>query len=333
MPLLGQDEVQSAFLRVLLACGIARERAEACAGIFLANTLAGVQSHGVNRFPRFIGQLRSGHIDPAAEPEPIQSLGALERWNGRRGIGPLNARQMMNRAVVLARQNGIGLVALANTNHWMRGGTYGYQAAEQGFIGICWTNTIGLMPPWGGRSARIGNNPLVVAVPGEPITLVDLAMSMFSYGALESHRLAGRPLPADGGYDAEGNLSRDPGAIEQTRRILPMGLWKGSGLAIVLDMMAALLSGGLSTVEITEDQNDEFGVSQVFIAIDVERLSEGTTRAEKLARIRDYILSSEPAEAGRPLHLPGHDLAGRIEAQQRKGIVVDDGVWAKINAL
>jgi 3-dehydro-L-gulonate 2-dehydrogenase len=89
----------------------------------------------------------------------------MERWDGRRGPGNLNAHASMARAIALAREHGVGCVALANTNHWMRGGSYGWQAAEAGVIGICWTNTLANVPPWGASEPRIGNNPLVVAVP------------------------------------------------------------------------------------------------------------------------------------------------------------------------
>lgn len=159
---------------------------------------------------------------------------------------------MMDRAIELAADHGIGLVALRNANHWMRGGSYGWQAAEKGYIGICWTNSIAVMPPWGAKECRIGTNPLIVAIPSTPITMVDMSMSMFSYGMLEVNRTAGRQLPVDGGFDDEGNLTKEPGVIEKNRRILPMGYWKGSGMSIVLDMIATLLSDGASVAEVTQ---------------------------------------------------------------------------------
>lgn len=78
----------------------------------------------------------------------------------------------------------------------------------------------------GRKECRIGTNPLIVAIPSTPITMVDMSMSMFSYGMLEVNRLAGRQLPVDGGFDDEGNLTKEPGVIEKNRRILPMGYWK-----------------------------------------------------------------------------------------------------------
>ena len=180
----------------------------------------------------------------------------------------------MDGAIALARAHGIGCVALSNTNHWMRGGTYGWQAADAGVIGVCWTNTMPNLPPWGADTPRIGNNPLVIAVPRpEGHVVLDMAMSQFSYGALASYRLRGEQLPVPGGFDRDGALTRDPAAIEASRRPLPIGFWKGSGLALMLDMVAALLAGGRATHEIPQVPEQETGLSQVFLAFDVAAIA------------------------------------------------------------
>ena len=287
------EELKAAFRRVLVDRGVKADTADACAEMFARTTESGVYSHGVNRFPRFIQQLDAGDIIPDAQPTRVTSLGAIEQWDARRSIGNLTAKKMMDRATELAADHGIGLVALRNANHWMRGGSYGWQAAEKGYIGICWTNSIAVMPAWGSKACCIGTNPLIVAIPSTPITMVDMSMSMFSYGMLEVNRLAGRTLPVDGGFDDEGHLTREPGVIEKNRRILPMGYWKGSGLSIVLDMIATLLSNGSSVAEVTQDNSDEYGVSQIFIAIEVDRLIDGPTRDAKLQRIMDFIINAE----------------------------------------
>lgn len=328
-----REQLQHEFERVLLNRGVAEQTARQCADMFATTTEFGVMSHGINRFPRFIQQLEAGDIIADAKAHCVLSLGAIEQWDARRAIGNLTARDMMDRAITLASQHGIGLVALRNANHWMRGGAYGWQAAEQGYIGVCWSNSIAVMPPWGGKSCRIGTNPLIIAIPGEPVTMVDMSMSMFSYGMLEVNRLAGRQLMVDGGFDDDGRLTRDPATIEKNRRILPMGYWKGSGLSVVLDMIATLLSNGASVAEVTEDNRDEYGISQVFIAIDVERLIDGSTRQAKLNRIMEYVTSAERAHPDEAIRLPGHKFIQQRQANRRNGIEVDDQIWAKIQAL
>ncbi len=330
---LTHQDLQAEFRRVLLKCGLAPEKADACAKLFADTTETGVYSHGVNRFPRFVEQIRAGHVRVEAEPKKLLSLGAIEQWDACRAIGNLTATAMMDRAIELASAHGIGLVALRNANHWMRGGSYGYQAAEKGYVGICWTNSIAVMPPWGSKECRIGTNPLIVAVPGSPVTMVDMSMSMFSYGMLEVNRLAGRQLPVDGGFDDDGKLTRDPAVVEKNRRILPMGYWKGSGLSIVLDMIATLLSGGLSVAEVSEEMDDEYNVSQVFIAIEVDRLIDKGTRDEKLRRICDYVLTAERSDPSQAIRLPGHEFPQMKAQNKEKGIPVDERVWEKIRAL
>lgn len=327
------QQLQQEFERVLLSRGLAAKTAAQCAEMFTTTTEFGVMSHGINRFPRFIQQLEAGDVIASAQAHCLLSLGAIEQWDARRAIGNLTARDMMDRAITLASQHGIGLVALRNASHWMRGGSYGWQAAEQGYIGICWSNSIAVMPPWGGKSCRIGTNPLIIAIPGEPVTMVDMSMSMFSYGRLEVNRLAGRQLAVDGGFDDHGRLTRDPGTIEKNRRILPMGYWKGSALSVVLDMIATLLSNGASVAEVTEDHRDEYGISQVFIAIHVERLIDGPTRQAKLTRIMEYVTSAERANPDEAIRLPGDKFIRQREASRRHGMEVDDRIWAIIQAL
>lgn len=261
------DELRSRLAAVLNAAGLAPEDAELCARIHAESTRDGVVSHGIGRIPRFVDYLNKGWVDPAARLSLVQRLGALEVFDGHFGIGVRHALDATKRAMELASEHGMGLVAVRNTTHWMRGGSYGWHAVERGYAAIMWTNTESCMPAWGAASQSIGNNPLVMAVPAEQGPMVlDMAMSQFSYGKLNSLALAGESLPVDGGFDQAGQLSRDPGAIAESRRLLPAGYWKGSGLAMLLDVMAALLSQGNPTHHIdTLGRGSGGGASQVFL--------------------------------------------------------------------
>ena len=325
------DEVERRLAAILRGLGFIEERALACARLFAETTCDGVYSHGVNRFARFVAMVRNGSVDPGAEPRVVAQFGATERWDGQRGPGNLNAHVAMARAIGLSCENGIGCVAMANTNHWMRGGTYGWQAADAGVIGISWTNTMPNVPPWGGSEPAIGNNPLVIAVPrAKGHVVLDMAMSQFSYGALESYRRRGELLPVDGGFDADGKLTRDPGAIEQSQRLLPVGFWKGSGLAVVLDMVAAMTSLGNATCNVANDSLRETGLSQVFVAIDPRTLGD----AARMDRIADQIVESlhhsRPAEDGKPVRYPGENTLRLREENRRLGLPIEDSVWEEI---
>jgi 3-dehydro-L-gulonate 2-dehydrogenase len=325
------EELQATLESVLRKLDFSARRARSCARLFAETTCDGVYSHGVNRFPRFVAMVRNGSIDVEAEPQLLAGFGALERWDGRKGPGNLNAQVCMELAIALSREHGVGCVALGNTNHWMRGGSYGWQAAEAGVIGICWTNTMPNLPAWGGAEPCLGNNPLVIAVPrvGGHVVL-DMALSQFSYGALESYKNQGKMLPVDGGFDAAGNLTRDPAAIERTRRSLPIGYWKGSGLSLVLDMMAAMISLATATHQLSTDSLREAGLSQVFLAINPAALG----CEARLAQIADEIIASlrhsQPAEKGAKIRYPGERVL-QIRAENRKlGVPVEHEVWEQI---
>jgi 3-dehydro-L-gulonate 2-dehydrogenase len=328
------DVVQGRLAAVLRGLGFSEQRADLSARLFAETTCDGVYSHGVNRFLRFVTMVRNGSVDPAAEPVLVARFGAMERWDGQRGPGNLNAYAAMSRAIELSREHGIGCIALANTNHWMRGGTYGWQAADADVIGICWTNTMPNQPPWGGAEAAIGNNPLVIGVPrSKGHVVLDMAMSQFSYGALESYRRRGELLPVEGGFDAAGTLTRDPGAILQSQRLLPTGFWKGSGLAVVLDLMAAMLSLGKATHQIENDSLRETGLSQVFVAIDPRAVGDAASMDRIADDVVDSVRGSRPAEEGKPVRYPGESTLRLREENRRLGLPIDEAVWEEILKL
>jgi 3-dehydro-L-gulonate 2-dehydrogenase len=328
-----QDELLNALLRVLLKLGFTEERARHCAQLFVETTRDGIYSHGLNRFPRFVRTIQNGLVDVDAQPNLVQSFGSLERWDGRSGPGNLNAWHSMERAIALSRGNAIGCVALSNTNHWMRGGTYGWQAANAGVIAICWTNTLPNLPPWGATDPRIGNNPLVIAVPRSAGHIVlDTAMSQFSYGALASYRSRGELLPVDGGFDTQGRLTRDPGEIEKSGRPLPIGYWKGSGLALMLDLLAGILSGGQVTYQIPADPERESRLSQVFIAIDPSSMSSKEATEEIVNQAIQHFQLPIAGE-GERVRYPGERVVKTREENMRLGIPVDPAVWEQVQKM
>jgi len=328
------DEVRGTLASVLRRLGFSPGGAETCARLFAEATRDGVYTHGINRFPRFGETVRNGSVDPGAEPLVIARFGALERWDGRKGPGNLNALAAMGRAIELGREHGVGCVAMGNTNHWMRAGTYGWQAAERGMIGICWTNTLPNLPPWGAAEPAIGNNPLVIAVPrADGPVVLDMALSQFSYGTLESYRKRGALLPVDGGFDSEGNLTRDPAAIEKSWRPLPVGYWKGSGLSVVLDMIAAMMSLGQATYQIARDVTRETGMSQMFLTMNPEALGPESRSAEIVEGVVTSLHNCPPAIPGGEVRYPGEQALRLREENTRLGLPVEPEIWEQILAM
>lgn len=330
------EEMKEKLQSILVKYGFDEKRAEESAKNFADSSLDGVYSHGYQRFPRVIDYIQKGYIDVNAVPEKITGFGAVERWDGHLGMGNLNAKMAMQRAVELAAQLGIGMVAMSNTNHWMRGGAYGWQAAEAECIGICWTNTCPNMPAWGAIDGRIGNNPFVLAVPDQngDHVVVDTAMAQYSYGKLSVCRQNGEKLPYPGGYDEEGNLTCDPAAIEKTRRVVPIGYWKGSGLSIVLDLIGGMLTLGRTVTKIGQECESEYGLTQVFIAIRPEVLNQDPDKAQEILNetLKD-IQASIPEKEGHTVRYPGQGTLIRRQENQQNGIPVNEEIWKKICEL
>ncbi len=324
------ETLQAEFNRILTQLHFTNDKAKLCARFFAENSRDGVYTHGLNRFPSFVEYVKEGLVKPDAEPTKEGGLGAIEQWNGNLGPGILNARFCMSRAIELANENGIGCIAIKNTNHWMRGGTYGWQAAEAGYISICFTNTIANLPPWGGLDPRLGNNPLVISIPRKDGHVVlDMAISQYAYGKLQQYKAQNEELPLPGGYDSQGNLSTDAAAIIESKRTLPVGFWKGSGLALVLDLMATVLSGGNSTARITASAN-ESGVSQVFICI---KPNSGEQTEQLIEEIINYTKTSRPESDGQSISYPGENTLKTREKSLKEGVWVDAQIWEKVKAL
>ncbi len=329
------DEVKHTIKRALLNLGLTEEQAEICAQIHTESSADGVESHGLNRIPRFADYVKKGWVNLAGKAELVGSKGAVENYDGHMGIGVINAIFCADRAVELAKEHGIGCVALKNTTHWMRGGTYAWRMAQAGYMGISWINTESCMPLWGSDKQSVGNNPFCIAIPREagPIVL-DMAMSQYAYGKLGVYRLAGKQLPYPGGFDQEGNLTTDPGSIEATRRILPTGYWKGSSMAIALDMAAALMANGMSGSDMDEYKKGSCGgCCQIFIAYDPYLFGSKEEIQDMLNHRVEAADAAHPIEEGKAVTCPGERTMATRAKSLREGVNVDESVWAQVQEL
>lgn len=326
-----KDTVKTAFLNM----GLEEGQAETCSVIHTQSSADGVESHGLNRIPRFAEYVQKGWINLDGKPELKGAKGAVENYDGQLGIGITNAIYCADRAMELAKVHGIGCVSLKNTTHWMRGGTYAWRMAMAGFMGISWINTESCMPLWGSDEPSVGNNPFCVAIPREdgPIVL-DMAMSQYAYGKLGVYRLAGKELPFPGGFDKDGNLTSDPGAIEESRRILPTGYWKGSGMAIALDMAAALMANGSCGTDMDEADNGSCtGCCQIFIAFDPYLFG---TKEDIQAMLNKRVAaadSSHPEREGAQVTCPGERTITTRTKSMKEGVCVDETIWEQIQSL
>ena len=324
------DTMYQEFVRVLLKRGFTKEKAELSAKLYADASRDGVYTHGLNRFPKFMTSIDKGCVNIQAEPVLKESFGFFERYDGQQGPGNLNAYACMKRTIELAKKHTMGCVALSNTNHWMRPGNYGLMAVEENCIGIMWTNTVPNMPPWGGREARLGNNPVVLAIPhGDTPVLVDVAMSMFSYGKLESYARSGKELPVDGGYNKEQEITKNAAEILETHQCIPIGYWKGSGLSLALDLIAATLAGG-RTSRMVGELPVETELSQVFMAISLDAVEDKEVLMKHIDETLCDMKTSLPVSEDHPVYYPGENMMRVRKENMELGIPVDEGIWQKV---
>lgn len=324
------QEMKTVFYNTLLRNGFTEAAAKQCAKVFTANSVDGIITHGVNRFARFVEYIQKGFVNKEAVSTLKNKFNGVEQWDGNLGAGIINATAATNRSMELAKEFGIGCVTLSNTHHWLRGGTYGWQAAKAGYIFIGFTNTLANMPAWKAIDARLGNNPLVIAMPyNDEAIVLDMAMSQYSYGALETAAMKNETLSVAGGFNSTGNLTNKPEEIIESRRVLPVGYWKGAGLSLLLDILAAVLSGGFAVHEISKKEA-EFGLSQVFICIDAGKLGSGASIVKIVENIISDYKGSEAADGEKNILYPGERVLQARKRNMENGIPVLKNVWDAI---
>lgn len=330
MPRIPADRLISHLTGLFIDVHVPLARARRLAELFTQASADGVWSHGVHRVPALLALLHGKTpYNTTWDPKLIAAFGALQRYDGLGGFGSLNAEFCIDRAMELAAANGVGCVALRNTRHWGRPGNCGWRAAERRFLAICWTNTPPNMPAWGEgvATAAVGNNPIVFAAPGKDgeHLVLDMALSQFSFGKMATHRAENRPLPVAGGIDAAGAATTDAAAILNGGLPWPIGFWKGSGLATLLDAFAAILSDGADTQSLTLVE-DDLGISQVFLAFQPDRLG-GRAASERTREIIEGLAAASPQS-----RYPGQAALAHRRESEIEGVYVRDDVWAKLSS-
>ena len=302
------------------------------AEIFAGNSLDGVYSHGMNRYPRYLSDMESGLCDAkVTQAERVSGLGGLEVWDAHFGVGPLIAQQMAERAIELARTHGIACVALRNNSHWLRAGRSGLMMADAGMMGLCMTNTCMNLVAYGAKEPSTGNNPITIAIPRRAGSLVmDMAVSQYAFGKLEIMAQEGGMLDTPCGYDTDGNLTNDPQKIVESGLMTPMALWKGSALSIMIDLMVSMLSLGRTSLAIGTPADGEKGMSQMFVCMNPAAVIDMDKAEAQMEKTIAFLNSLEPKDGVHGVHAPGENLEKTRARNRECGIPVTEDTWQKI---
>jgi len=291
--------------------------------------LRGVGSHGVQRLPAYARGLRSGAIVARPELRIVQDSGWAVVLDGGGGMGQLAAQAGMRLALERAAERGHGAVAVRHSNHCGAMAYYAMQAVERRCIGFAATNAGINMMPTGGREKMVGNNPLAYAIPtGREAPLVlDMATSVVAGGKLDVARLRGEPIPLGWALDKEGRPTTDPVAARQGA-LLPLGGPKGYGLAVVLDVLCGVLSGGRFGKGLGLP-----GSSHFFEAYAIEAFTPYEDFIARMGALVDQLHACPPAEGSTGVLLPGEPEHRLRQQRLREGLPLEDTLVVELNAV
>jgi LDH2 family malate/lactate/ureidoglycolate dehydrogenase len=317
--------------------GFSWQGAGRTAAVVVEADLRGVHSHGVRLLGEHLPQIRRGTINPAATAELIRESGATALYDGHHGYGPDLCASVLDRLIDLGRTFGIGLVSIRNSSHWGCPAYYTRRIAHSGLIGIGMTNTSPAMPIWGSSAKSVGNNPLTIAAPrpgGEPIVL-DMAMQVASWGKIALAARSEAKLPPGAGFDRSGHPTEDAQEILRSGRARPVGDYKGSGLAVMMEILTGIMAAGQSCFAVGRAlaEGSHQHKTQTFIAIQVGVFASRDTYAKSLAAFCRETTHAPLAEGFSAIMLPG-DRSNELLAERRQnGIPVTESMRVGIDRI
>ena len=327
MPVVAYEEVERVVGALLGRAGVPAGNAAVQAALLVDAQARGLASHGLMRLPRILERIANGVADPRATGVHEWRAPGVLKVDGQQGLGPVVALSALAAAVERARSQGVVVVSIAHSNHIGSLGFYAERMAAAGQCLLAFTTSEALVHPWGGRSAMLGTNPIAIGVPtgGTPFVM-DTATSIVSMGKIHDHAARGAPIPADWALDAEGNATTDA-AKARDGAIAPFGGAKGYALGLAFELLVAGLAGAAlgRAVKGTLDSTEPCTKADLFIVID-----------QPVAALDAYlalIREAPPAEGFSHIRIPGERGRALREERRRKGIPVNDALWARFQDL
>jgi uncharacterized oxidoreductase len=333
------DRLREIVARILAAAGASQADGRVVADHLVDSNLSGHDSHGVGMLPFYVRGIASGVLDPRAHATIEDRGGGILAADGQRGFGQVVAREAIAAAMLRARAVGVGLVGLRNAFHVGRIGTYGEQAATEGFLSIHFVNVIGhrpLVAPFRGSDPRFSTNPFCVTLPrpgGAPPLVLDFATSIVALGKTRVALNRGKTMDDGTLIDAQGRSTNDPAVMWRDPKgaILPFGLHKGYGLALMCELLAGAVAGAGTSATIPA-QDDRIDNGMFSLVIDPARFAAAERIEREVASAVEFIKASPPADPELPVLVAGEpELAARAE-RSKAGIPIEIATWEELRA-
>ena len=329
-----------AFTRdALLACGVPAADAEVAAKQMIEADITGFDAHGIARLGLYVGWLKSGRVKSKADIKVLQRSASTALVDGGDGIGHLVMTYAMNLAIEMARETGVGWVGARNSNHAGAAGIYPEMALAHGMVGIyAAVSTINHMAPWGGAEPLMGTNPIAFAIPAgkEAPIVFDIATSLSSFGNIRMRQLSGEPLEEGWVVHSKtGEPILDPNKAHEGV-LLPIGGHKGSGLALMIGLLAGVLNGAAFGRDVIESQahgSDPTNTGQFVVALDVSRFIAPELFAAEMDRHLNDLRSSPKLPGFDAIRIPGEDRRRRRVDRSANGVSLPAGQIKQLDDL
>jgi uncharacterized oxidoreductase len=338
VPTFPADRLRQFATDVFRASGFSAEEAEVVARSLVDANLCGHDSHGLIRIPQYLNALADGRLKLGPALTVLHETPAVLACDGGWGPGQVQAHRLLRRLIPKAREVGVAAGTLKHCGHVGRLGEYAEAAAAEGLALFGTVNNHGFgraVAPPGGKTGRIGTNPLCLGVPAEPPVVLDIGTSVCAEGKVRVAFNKGEPAPSGWLLDGEGRPTTDPGVLYREPRgtILPLGgpqAYKGFGLGLLLDMLA----GGLSGAPCSRPDVGPLSANAVlFVLFDSAHFAGRDHFRAEVTTLAANVRSCPPAADGPGIQLPG-DPERRARAQREAGgIRLDDGTWGQLTAL
>lgn len=337
MPIVQADRLTKIGAALLRAAGASKDEADAVAVGCINANLAGHDSHGIIAIPTYIDRIKVGHIVPGEKWTIVQESPATTVIDGHWGFGFYVNAKAMELTIEKAKKTNVAACTVFRQSHVGRLAAYPLMAARAGMIGIATADSgrsTKVVAPFGGREARLGTNPISIAVPSDldgPIYL-DMATSAVAAGKVALAAARNEPIPQGWVVGKDGKLTTDPKQLRQGGALLPLGGsegYKGSGLAAMVEILCGILTGLGFGVEPTGRHNDG-----TFMAVfNVEAFRPLKDFKKEVADFAHYLNATPPSEGSKGVLYPG-EIENRTEKERQKsGIDVEDATWDKLKQL
>jgi LDH2 family malate/lactate/ureidoglycolate dehydrogenase len=291
----------------------------------------------VLRLESYGERLRSGAMDARARIVVEDLAPALARVDGANAVGPLVGRRALREAMTRARAHGVGIAFARNSNHFGAIAPYCLLAADEGFASMICSNASVTIAPTGAAETRLGNNPLGFGVPrpgGRPVIL-DMAMSVVARGKIRAALRKGEKIPDSWATDRQGRATTDPKAALDGF-LLPFGGYKGYGLALVVDLLAGVLSDAAYLTHVNswlDDPGKPGNLGHFFMLLDTRVLGSSEWLADRVGDFAAIIHDAPRADPGVPVRLPGGRELDNLERHRRDGIDMDPSLLSRLSEL